>query len=254
MLLLASALLLAAPPAPSPSPVPPLPLACLAKHYAVTAKQAGGAWFAELPDGTRIPWDDGIATKTHEERLASPDIEDVFYLPYPTGAIEPVTEPDRNPGGVRVERVFRATYGASAKAVEAKLVPVAFAGKTLRVHALAKPAFEAAGKRVASVLAADPDAAKFFEGLGGTFAWRTVAGTDRASSHSFGVSLDLNPSLGDYWRWSKAPAWKNRVPAAIVAAFEAEHFVWGGRWNRYDTMHFEWRPELFCEAAAQRTP
>ena len=40
-------------------------------------------------------------------------------------------------------------------------------------------------------------------------------------------------------------------PAAIVSAFEAEHFVWGGRWNRYDTMHFEWRPELFCEALVQ---
>ncbi|MBP9613702.1 MAG: M15 family metallopeptidase, partial [Sulfurospirillum sp.] len=22
-------------------------------------------------------------------------------------------------------------------------------------------------------------------------------------------------------------------------------FVWGGRWYHYDTMHFEYRPELF---------
>lgn len=243
MLFLAAALFLAAPPAP------PAGLACVAKHYAVTAKQVDGEWFAELADGTRSPWDDG-KTKTHEERLASPDVQDIFYLPYPTGAIEPVTTIDVDPGGVRVEPILRATYGANAKAVEAKLVAVDFAGKTLRVHVLAKPAFEAAGKRVAAVVKADPASAKFLEAMGGTFNWRTVAGTNRASSHSFGVSLDLNPGLGDYWRWSKNPKWTNRVPAAIVAAFEEEQFVWGGRWHRYDTMHFEWRPEIFCEALA----
>ena len=40
------------------------------------------------------------------------------------------------------------------------------------------------------------------------------------------------------------PAWKNQIPQAIVDAFEAEGFAWGGRWYHYDTMHFEWRPEL----------
>ncbi|NUM57423.1 MAG: M15 family metallopeptidase, partial [Bdellovibrionaceae bacterium] len=27
--------------------------------------------------------------------------------------------------------------------------------------------------------------------------------------------------------------------------FESEGFIWGGKWNHYDTMHFEYRPELF---------
>ena len=27
--------------------------------------------------------------------------------------------------------------------------------------------------------------------------------------------------------------------------FEKYGFVWGGRWYHYDTMHFEYRPELF---------
>ena len=38
--------------------------------------------------------------------------------------------------------------------------------------------------------------------------------------------------------------WKNRIPQEIVDAFEAEGFIWGGRWAHYDTMHFEYRPEL----------
>jgi len=50
-----------------------------------------------------------------------------------------------------------------------------------------------------------------------------------------------------YWRWQRPPAplrWRNQIPQAIVDAFEAEGFVWGGRWFHYDTMHFEYRPEL----------
>jgi hypothetical protein len=29
-----------------------------------------------------------------------------------------------------------------------------------------------------------------------------------------------------------------------VAVFERHGFIWGGRWAHYDTMHFEYRPEL----------
>lgn len=29
----------------------------------------------------------------------------------------------------------------------------------------------------------------------------------------------------------------------VVEAFEREGFVWGGRWNQFDTFHFEYRPE-----------
>ena len=34
------------------------------------------------------------------------------------------------------------------------------------------------------------------------------------------------------------------VPLPVVEAFEAEGFIWGGKWYHYDTMHFEYRPEL----------
>jgi hypothetical protein len=30
----------------------------------------------------------------------------------------------------------------------------------------------------------------------------------------------------------------------IVAIFERHGFIWGGRWSHFDTMHFEYRPEL----------
>ena len=36
----------------------------------------------------------------------------------------------------------------------------------------------------------------------------------------------------------------NRIPKEIVKVFEKHGFIWGGRWYHYDTMHFEYRPEL----------
>jgi hypothetical protein len=29
-----------------------------------------------------------------------------------------------------------------------------------------------------------------------------------------------------------------------VEIFEKHGFIWGGRWYHYDTMHFEYRPEI----------
>ncbi|MGW8266533.1 MAG: M15 family metallopeptidase, partial [Longimicrobiales bacterium] len=33
-------------------------------------------------------------------------------------------------------------------------------------------------------------------------------------------------------------------PPAVVEAFERHGFVWGGKWAHFDTMHFEYRPEI----------
>jgi hypothetical protein len=33
-------------------------------------------------------------------------------------------------------------------------------------------------------------------------------------------------------------------PEAVIKAFETFGFVWGGKWLFYDTMHFEYRPEI----------
>ncbi|MES0403835.1 MAG: M15 family metallopeptidase, partial [Hyphomicrobium sp.] len=53
----------------------------------------------------------------------------------------------------------------------------------------------------------------------------------------------------DYWRQAKPGtdgtyAYKNKIPMEIVRIFEKHGFIWGGKWHHYDTMHFEYRPEL----------
>jgi hypothetical protein len=37
-------------------------------------------------------------------------------------------------------------------------------------------------------------------------------------------------------------------PVSVIAAFEHEGFVWGGKWLFFDTMHFEYRPEIIVMA------
>lgn len=84
--------------------------------------------------------------------------------------------------------------------------------------------------------------------LGGTYSCRTILFSQRLSLHGFGIAIDINPAHGDYWQWSSTGADgaripRHRVPIEIVDVFERHGFVWGGRWNRFDTFHFEYRPE-----------
>jgi D-alanyl-D-alanine carboxypeptidase len=218
-------------------PPTPRPLACLQKYYGVTPRLLAGAWWAELADGTRIPYDDGTH-KTLDEALDHPDVEDAFARRYRSGAIRPITSPDEDPGRVRLDGAFRQAYPESG-VHRAELF-----GRALEVHDKAAPAFRRVAARLERAATDDATLKPFLRALGGTFVKRNIAGTTRPSAHSYGVSLDLNPALAEYWRWDKAPAWHNRVPQKIVDAFEAEGFIWGGRWFHYDTMHFEYRPEL----------
>jgi hypothetical protein len=210
----------------------PAPLACLHKYYGVSVDGAG----VILPDGTRLPYDDG-KTKTAEERLESPDVEDTFAQRYTPGPIAPVTTPDEDPGRARLDALFRAVYPAR------DVNTVNFLGHKVVVHARVAPALARVAERLKPLLAADPSLRKFVSPLGGTLNVRKIAGTDRMSAHAYGIAIDLNPDLSNYWRWDKH-GWRNRIPQVIVDAFEAEGFIWGGRWAHFDTMHFEYRPEL----------
>jgi hypothetical protein len=226
------------------APTPPPALQCLVRHYGVVAEAADGAWWARV-GAVRIPYDDG-KTKTPEERLEHPDVEDTFRPRYVAGPIRPVSAPDEDPGRARLDEIFRAAYPKSA------LVRIDFLGHTVRVHQKAAPAFARVAARLGKAVAADPSLQPFVARLGGTFNERNIAGTDRPSAHSYGIAIDLNDKLSSYWRWEKG-GWKNRIPQAIVDAFEAEGFIWGGRWFHFDTMHFEYRPELLdgsCYAPA----
>jgi len=238
-------------PGPSPSP-PPTGLACLARHYVGTPVSTATGWSLRLPDATELAWDDAKA-KTFDERLAAPDLEDTLSMPYPRGPIVAVNAVDEDPGRIRSDALFKATFGATSPAVQAKLVDVDFVGQTVKLHTRAAAALGKVSARLQQLIAQKPSLGAFVSGdLGGTFVWRPIANTNRLSAHSYGIAIDIVVGKSNYWEWEKTPSgqftWKNQIPQAIVDAFEAEGFAWGGRWYHYDTMHFEYRPELFDPA------
>ena len=243
------------PTAPAP-PSPPAALTCLAQLYggtAVAMKSSPGGWALLLADGTQLEWDDAQA-KTYDAKLATPDLQDTLAMPYPLGLIKAVSTLDDDPGRIRSDALFKSTFGATATAVEAALVPVDFVGQTVKIHARAAAALGKVSTHLKQLVSATPALDAYVTGeLGGTFEWRPIANTNRLSAHSYGIAIDIVVSKSNYWEWEKTSAtaplvWKNEIPQAIVDAFEAEGFAWGGRWYHYDTMHFEYRPELFAAA------
>jgi D-alanyl-D-alanine carboxypeptidase len=230
----------------------PRGLACVARLYggqAVLTASAFG-WGLKLANGQVLPWNDGI-TKAFEQRLNAPDLNDMFTLPYAAGPIVPVNTEGEDPGRFRPEALFKSFYGDSEAAVAANVVNVDFLGANLKFHKTAAPALDRVAKKLKVLTTQKPELAKFVTGpLGGTFVWRPIANSQRLSAHSYGIAIDIVVAQSNYWEWEKNKdsgvfAWKNRIPQEIVDAFESEKFVWGGRWVHYDTMHFEYRPEMF---------
>jgi hypothetical protein len=211
------------------SPAVPALLACIVHYYDATARLDGDAWSLVLPSGQTIPYT---------------EVAEVYEIPYPHGAIKPVTEVDFDPGRVRIDALMFATYGRSAKEVQAALTQVKIGGKVVLVHEKIAEPLRRVAARIAEAMKHDRALAPFFESLGGTFNWRKIAGTDELSMHAWAIAIDLDTARANYWRNAAQFVWKNQYPQAIVDAFEAEGFVWGGRWYHYDTMHFEYRPEL----------
>ena len=200
-------------------------------------------------DGTKMPFDDG-KTKTHEEKLAQPDLEDQVSECYPTGPLAAPPAKDFEPGRVRYEPFFLKMYGATAAVVSANLAPFQWRPSSAQLKATKINDIAQRLSDVGAALAAKgPTLSPYITGtLGGIFNWRVIAGENRLSAHSFGIAIDINTRYSDYWRWSKGGAYQNRIPFAVVEAFERAKFVWCGKWYRFDTMHFEYRPEVFCNA------
>ena len=93
-----------------------------------------------------------------------------------------------------------------------------------------------------------PDRLKaFLVPSAGTYNCRAVADTGLPSMHGSGAAIDINVAKSDYWAWARRRgeiAYRNQIPYPIVEIFEEAGFIWGGKWYHFDTMHFEYRPEL----------
>jgi hypothetical protein len=202
-----------------------------------------------LADGTRMAISDGRTDKSFREMLEEPDIDDMFAFRYPPGP--GFAEPGRNedPGRVRYEPLFRKMYGDCRKGeVEGRMREIVWLPATakVRVRVTTVNGVDKALEAVSRELEALPKGMqKYLAPIAGVYACRPIAGTKQMSAHGYGAAIDINTTFSDYWRWAgKAARWRNRIPGEIAEVFERHGFIWGAKWFHYDTMHFEYRPEL----------
>lgn len=163
--------------------------------------------------------------------------------------------PKRNP-------LFFDTLWQSGTRAEsyANQVQITFLKKKFLVHRELEGKLKKIDALITEAAKTSPEVQAFLDEIGsiGAWNWREVAATVSRSYHSYGVAVDILPKKlngrASYWQWSadqgfeewyKIPYSKRyHPPPEAVKAFERYGFCWGGKWPLFDTMHFEYRPEI----------
>jgi hypothetical protein len=142
---------------------------------------------------------------------------------------------------------------------EKRIKPLKFLGFSVKVHEDIHGKLALVEKQILAAAKLDPQVRAWVDGINilEGWNWRPVIDTQVRSFHAYGVAVDILPkSLGGketYWIWASRskPEWWNipysdrfHPPAAVIKAFESHGFIWGGKWLFFDTMHFEYRPEI----------
>ena len=207
-------------------------------------------------DGTAMLFDDGVRKTGFEDMLSRASLKDQMSMPYPRSW--PTGAPDANadPGRARNDAFFQKMYGDSPKQVQSNLLRVEWLGGATVLFTKVNGAAQALRRVREELQTLPPEVQRHVSNPAGTFSWRSISGTTRLSMHSFGAAIDfqLPQEVCRYWKWDTPAA--NGSPAypvsiledaalkQVVEVFERHGFIWGGKWFHYDTMHFEYRPEL----------
>jgi len=201
-------------------------------------------------DKSNLIYDD-FKNKTNQELLNNPDIEDQFKFVYNKADKNLIQKEDA--GRIRNEAFFKKIYGNSKSEVESKMTEIIWCPKLVNqnIKVTTVNGIDKIVKKLSAELDNNPEFKKYINAIGGTFSWRKISGTNRLSMHSYGMTIDINVKNSNYWQWDckckneeVTLSYRNQIPLKLVSIFEKYGFIWGGNWKHYDTMHFEYRPEL----------
>ena len=136
-----------------------------------------------------------------------------------------------------------------------RIKSITFLGYSVPVHSDIVKNLSRVEERILDIAKTDPIVQSWITDIGEMHGWnwRNIAGSQSRSNHSYGIAIDILPKSLDgkatYWQWT-ADWWKipyegrYHPPEAVIKIFESYGFTWGGKWTYYDTMHFEFRPEI----------
>ncbi|HHV65206.1 MAG TPA: M15 family metallopeptidase [Peptococcaceae bacterium] len=205
-----------------------------------------------LNSGKKILYDDK-KIKNRWQKAGNPDIQDMMEQIYPLNDITEILPDNYNPGCVRIYPLLKEVYGANKSQVQANLVKVSIGYRFVEFNKQnnAAVALQSVMKELLPLARQNHKVYAAAFPCNGTYNYRLIGGTNRLSSHAFGIAIDLNSNKYDYWRWATREEGQKRLnsyPREVVRAFEKFGFVWGGKWGNFDIMHYEYRPELIFKA------
>ena len=164
------------------------------------------------------------------------------------------TPPYRHPG------LFNAIWRMdSRQAAWERMKTTFFFGKKLLVHRDILEDLAGVEEEILDLAKTDAEVRSYVDSVASAtgFNYRPIAGTASLSFHSYGFAIDLTPASYRgkevYWRWAwdRNDEWfslpyekRYMIPERVVDIWERHGFVWGGKWFFFDSMHFEYRPEI----------
>jgi hypothetical protein len=218
--------------------------------------EEGEAYF--VIRGRRIFLQDGRMLS--EDRLPEAERYDPILYRYRPGPLEEPLDPVPYPFN-RSNDFFEALIGSSERQVSAACRWVPFLNHRVFVHESCIESLERIDRYLLERAGSSAAVRSYIDDIKIIFSLdrREVHGTDHLSVHAYGIALDIVPrDYGGkqvYWRWSRAwnTNWEKmdlserwHPPYQVIEAFEREGFVWGGKWYHFDTIHFEYRPEIIA--------
>lgn len=222
------------------------------EYIADVEKDKSGSVYIIMSSGKKILYDDK-KEKNFEEKFQNTDLQDMMEQSYPLKAIDGVVEKNFDPGRFRVYSLLKETYGNNKSSVESNLKMSSLGYRRLQFNGNngASRSLENAMKELMPLAQKRSDISRCLFPSSGTFNYRCISGTGLLSPHSFGIAIDLARDRRDYWKWVSEEEGSCRIreyPKEIVEIFEKNNFVWGGKWSHFDTLHFEYRPEIILKA------
>lgn len=149
--------------------------------------------------------------------------------------------------------------GKTRRRIESHIKRFDYLGKRVSVHESVVAPLKRVEAKIRALAKKDAEVERFLASISSVegYNWREISDSPTRSNHSWGIAVDILPrnwgKKNIYWNW--VSYWNDRwmmiptdrrwaPPDAVIAAFEEEGFIWGGKWLLWDTMHFEYRPEL----------
>ena len=203
-------------------------------------------------DEEKMLFDDYSSYKDFDDELNNSSLKNQLKIKYIkiNGNENYIPNKNEDPGRIRYEPFFKKMYGENIKQVKNNLTEITWLPESSNKKLWVSKINNIDKKIIAisnEIEKLPANIKKFALYPNGAFYHRKIINTNRLSVHSFGIAIDLDIKNSHYWVWDKKNNkmhYNNKIPLEIVEIFEKYGFIWGGRWYHYDTMHFEYRPEL----------